>query len=85
MSQWRIVLLRPAQNYLERLPSHERKHVLDVLDQLANDPGRAPVKPLKGRPEWSLRIGDRRALVRVERESRTFFVTRIGPRGDVYK
>jgi len=78
-------LLRPARNYLARLSANERTAILDSLEALSRDPFSAQLKPLKGRPEWSLRIGDRRALIRVEREARLFIVTRIGPRGDIYK
>ena len=85
MTEWRVILLRPARRYLERLPQSEQHRILDALEELQRDPASASVKPLRGRPEWSLRIGDRRILLRVDREAQLFIVTRIGPRGDIYK
>lgn len=85
MSQWTIVLLRPARRYLERLPVDARCRILDALQQLQDDPARAPVKPLRGRPEWSLRVGGVRVLLMLDRNAQRIVVTRIGPRGDVYR
>jgi mRNA interferase RelE/StbE len=45
----------------------------------------ANIKPLKGRPEWRLRVGKYRVLFIEDRENLTYVVTVIGPRGDVYK
>lgn len=59
--------------------------MLDAFARLERDPFALQVKPLHGRPEWSLRVGESRVLLRVEREERRLVVTRIGPRGDVYK
>jgi mRNA interferase RelE/StbE len=85
VTEWRVVILRPARRYLERLPRRERERVLDALDKLQQDPTHTLVKPLEGRPEWSLRVGSRRVLFRVDRPARLFVVTQIGPRGDSYK
>jgi len=85
MGGWRLVLLRPARNYLERLPARERGSILDALEALVKDPSAAAVKKLRGRPEWSLRVRWRRVLLIPDRVNRVFVVTLIGPRGDVYK
>ncbi|TDA70455.1 MAG: type II toxin-antitoxin system RelE/ParE family toxin [Clostridia bacterium] len=84
MAEWQVILLQPARRYLERLPQKERERILKALQRLQEAPEQAPVKPLKGRPEWSLRVGGRRVLIMVDREQRRFVVTTIGPRGDVY-
>ena len=85
MPQWQVLVLRRARNYLERLPAEDRRRILDALDKLANDPPSAPVKKLKGRPEWSLHVGTRRVLFLPDKRARLIVVTDIGPRGDVYK
>jgi mRNA interferase RelE/StbE len=85
MAGWRLVLLRPARNYLQRLPVRDRDSILDALEALVKDPGAAPVKKLKGRPEWSLRVGPWRVLLMPDPLNRVLVVTLIGPRGDVYK
>lgn len=85
MSDWDVILLRPARHYLERLPRQEQERILDALEKLRSNPRHATVKPLKGRPEWRISVGGRRILFRIDEESRLFVVTLIGPRGDVYK
>lgn len=85
MSDWQLTILRPARRYLERLTDDERERIFAALVELQRDPLHGPVKPLKGRPEWSLRVGTRRVLLRVDRARRTLVVTHVGPRGDVYK
>ena len=83
--EWTVILLREARRYLDRLPRTEHERVLDALARLEHDPFGTGLKPLQRRPEWSLRVGEYRVLVRIEREARRLVVTRIGPRGDVYK
>ena len=85
MPEWQVIFLRPARRYLETLSRADQQRILDALEALRNDPASAPMKPLRGRPEWSLRVGERRVLMRVDREAQIIVVTRIGPRGDVYK
>ncbi len=83
--KWKLKLLRPASNYLKRLPNTEVLRIIDALELIASNPENSPIKPLAGRPEWSYRVGDRRILMRVEIEKREIIITRIGSRGDVYK
>lgn len=85
MSDWQIVIQRPARRYLEKLTLADRERILDDLTILQNNPENLDFKPLKGRFDWRLRVGDYRVLVRVDRENKLFVVTRIGSRGDIYK
>lgn len=85
MSEWRVILLQPAEKYLKRLPRTEQERILKALKQLQENPERARPEPLKGRPEWKLRVGGRRVLFIPDREKKLFVVTTIGPRGDIYK
>ncbi|HEY8416176.1 MAG TPA: type II toxin-antitoxin system RelE/ParE family toxin [Thermaerobacter sp.] len=82
---WRLLIAPRAHTVLKRLPAPERKRFLEAFDRLAADPSSAPAKPLQGRPEWRLRVGGWRALLRVDREAGTIVVVAIGPRGDIYK
>ncbi|VXD24418.1 Genome sequencing data, contig C225 (fragment) [Planktothrix serta PCC 8927] len=43
------------------------------------------IKPLKGRNDWCLRVGDYRVIFIIDNENKVYFVTKIGSRGDVYK
>lgn len=85
MAKWRVIILRPAERYLKRLPRHERDRILEALERLQEDPEQARPEPMQGRPEWKLRVGGRRVLFVPDREQKVFIVTTIGPRGDVYK
>jgi len=67
------------------IAARDRESILDALEAFLENPGAARVKKLKGRPEWSLRVGSRRVLIIPDRLNRVFVVTLIGPRGDVYK
>lgn len=85
MTEWRVLILRPARRYLEKLPYDDRKRILDHLKALEEDPTAVPIKTLKGRPEQSLRVGKYRILMRVDKEYKLIVVTRVGPRGNIYK
>ncbi|NJK69289.1 MAG: type II toxin-antitoxin system RelE/ParE family toxin [Microcoleus sp. SU_5_3] len=39
------------------------------------------IKPLKGRNDWRLRVGDYRVIFIIDNENKVYFVTKIGPRG----
>ncbi|MFB2834330.1 type II toxin-antitoxin system RelE family toxin [Floridanema evergladense] len=43
------------------------------------------IKPLKGRPEWRLRVGDYRIMFLIDDENKVYILTKISPRGDAYK
>ena len=85
MSEWRVILLRPAERYLKRLPRHEQERILRALERLQENPEQARPEPLVGRPEWKLGVGGRCILFIPDREGKLFVVTTIGPRGDVYE
>jgi mRNA interferase RelE/StbE len=79
-----IVYLRDARNVLKRLPLSFRGRFLEAFEMIAAGKSRTfDVKPLHARPEFRLRIGEFRAIFRVDEDKLT--VTQIGPRGDIYK
>jgi mRNA interferase RelE/StbE len=83
---WRVELTRTAQHDLRRLDPPVRARVADALRALAENPQRAGgLRKLTGAPEWRLRIGDWRAIVLLEVQSRTIVVTRVLPRGRAYR
>lgn len=84
-STWRVLIAPQAEKAMKRLPAHEQARFRVAIDRLAAGPHQVSVKRLRGRPEWSLRVGGRRALLRVDHQARVIVVVAIGPRGDVYK
>jgi mRNA interferase RelE/StbE len=85
MAAWRVLLLRPARNYLECLTTQDRRRILDALENLVRDPQGTRIGKLRGRSEFSLHVGGWRVLLVPDKLAQVFVVTRIGPRGDVYK
>lgn len=85
MNEWRFDISNAARRYLKRLPKQEQARIVEALEALIMNPQDSDFKRLKGRSEWRLRVGGYRVLIEVNREISLFFVTRIGPRGDVYK
>ncbi len=82
---WTIVVLPRAATPMKRLPSTERTRITSAIDRLAFGPRAGGAKPLHGRDEWTLRVGERRVLFRIDESKRTIVVTAVGARGDVYK
>jgi len=83
---WRVELARTAQRDLGRLDHQIRRRVQTSLRALAENPQRAgALRRLTGAPESRLRIGDWRALVTLDTQTRTIHVLRILPRGRAYR
>lgn len=82
---WRVSILPPVKKKLARLPEGERERILLALLALSSGPSVGDVKPLRGRPEWRLRVGGWRVLLRVLADEQIILALHLGPRGDVYK
>ncbi|MFI4990418.1 MAG: type II toxin-antitoxin system RelE/ParE family toxin [Solirubrobacterales bacterium] len=70
-----------AAKSLRKLPRNERERILAAIEHLPT----GDVRSLKGRPgEWRLRVGDWRALIRLDSQDRVIVVTAVKPRGGAY-
>jgi mRNA interferase RelE/StbE len=85
LADWDYVLLKPAQKYLERMQPNDQLRIISALDALITDASLLDIKPLQGRPELRLRVGKYRVLLIEDAESKTYVITTIASRGDVYK
>jgi len=85
LSSWNLIILKKPEKYLQKLSLPEQKRIIQSLKLLIQDKSLVDIKPLKGRLEWRLRVGDFRILYREDRENKTYVVTKIKSRGDVYK
>ncbi|HVW18512.1 MAG TPA: type II toxin-antitoxin system RelE/ParE family toxin [Solirubrobacteraceae bacterium] len=81
---WSLVVTRPAGRDLRRLDPPVRRRVGQALEGLLVDEQRGDVRPLVGRPEWRLRVGDWRVFYLRDTTSRIVTVTRVLPRGRAY-
>ena len=85
MNNWNLIILKKAEKYLQRLENSEQKRIILALKLLVKDKSLVDIKPLKGRSEWRLRVGDFRILYIEDQANFTYVVTKIKSRGDVYK
>jgi len=82
---WTYVLSRKAEKDLERLDVTLRRRIFEALDRLAGEAANAKIKKLKGRPDFSLRVGDWRVLLALRQSQDVIDVLRVRPRGKAYE
>lgn len=82
---WRVEIARCVEKSLARLPVREGERILIAILALRDGPTAGDLKHLHGRPEYRLRVGRWRVLLRVDRGARTIWAVDAGPRGDIYK
>ena len=85
---WTWELSDRAADGLGALDAETQQRILDKFDTVVSDEFRDPpdfAKPLTGAKPWqSLRIGDYRAIVRFNRETRVMQVGAVGHRSAIY-
>lgn len=78
------VLLHPdVEKELQALPNDIESRIRSKLEDAGADPERH-LKPLKGRDEYSLRIGKRRAIIDWVKEAGELRVLKVDTRDTVY-
>lgn len=79
------VLLHPdVEKKLQSLPADIEVRIRSKLEEAGTNPSRH-LKPLKGRDEYSLRIGKRRAIIDWVKEANELRVLEIDTRDTVYQ
>ena len=79
------VLLHPdVEKKLQRLPNDIETRIRSKLEDAGENPERH-LKPLKGRDEYSLRIGKRRAIIDWVKSQNKLRVLEIDTRDTVYE
>jgi len=79
------VLLHPdVDKKLQSLPDDVESRIRSKLEDAEDDPERH-LKPLKGRDDYSLRIGKRRAIIDWDRTQGELRVLEIDTRDTVYE
>jgi mRNA interferase RelE/StbE len=79
------VQLKPsARKELESLPSSVLTRVFRKIELLADDPGPAGCKKLKGyKDQWRIRMGDWRVVYIVDDPAKLVSITRIAHRREI--
>jgi len=78
-----VVLSKAAEKHLERLNEPTLSRIYKALAALGEEPTKGDITKLAGRDEYRLRMGNYRALFRIEADK--ILITAIAPRGQVYK
>lgn len=79
------VLLHPdVEKKLQSLPNDIEDRIRSKLEEAGANPNRH-LKPLKGRSEYSLRIGKRRAIIDWEKSRDELRVLEVDTRDTVYE
>jgi len=81
----KVAYRNEAVRTLRRMPTNERRRIMDKIDQLAVEPAQLAnqVKKLKGRSGYRLRVGDWRVVF--DDNGDVLDILAIGPRGSIYE
>jgi len=81
---YEVILENPAEKFLKKINAKEQERIIEKLRLLKENPhlGIPLIGDLSGL--WKLRIGDYRAIYKIEKEKLIVFVLKIGHRKNVY-
>jgi len=75
---------KEAKKYVSKLDSISKLRLRKAFEKLSAEPPQGDIKPMQGQDNiYRLRVGDLRALFTIDNE--LILVTKIAPRGEVYK
>ena len=83
--KYTIVIEKPAEKFIVKLPKPEKERVLKAIYQL---PDGNDIKELKGNRNkglYRLRVGDYRVIYTIDNGKLIVCVVDAGNRGDIYK
>lgn len=80
---YQIVLYKKAKKFIDGLPKHDKKRIVDAVEQLPNI---GDTKKLKGHSNlMRLRVGKYRIVYSVDNGKLIIYVIDAGNRGQIYK
>ena len=82
---WTVITGKPVQRRLERIPNPDKARLIQAIKLLAEKPELLDIKPLTGRDEHRLRVGDWRFIMKINEDEKIIRLRSLGSRGDVYK
>lgn len=85
MASYNLVITRSAAKELERVPTKDRRRIVDRIAGLAHDPRPPACEKLSGEDKYRIRQGDYRILYEIVDDRLIVTVVRVGNRRDVYK
>ena len=82
MTEYKIVIERPAEKFIVKLPRPEKERVLRAIAKLPNE---GDIKKLKGHADLlRLRVGDSRIIYTVDHGELIVMVIDADNRGQIY-
>lgn len=82
---YRIEVTPAAARQLRKLDPPIARRVQGVIALLAADPRPPNAEPLRGRPEWRVRVGNYRVLYAINDDVLLVIVLTLGHRREVYR
>ncbi len=83
--KYQVILPRSVQKELNRLPEDAAKQILARLVELESNPRPSPVKKLRGRDAWRIRVGDYRVIYEIHDRVLQIIVITVGHRREIYR
>jgi mRNA interferase RelE/StbE len=80
-----VRVLRRAMKDITELPKEYSRLVSHHINELANNPRPADAKKLRGRGDYSLRVGVHRVLYDIDDEAQVVTVYRVRHRREAYR
>ena len=82
---YRVQIRRRAQKQLNRIQEEHRERIIEAVYALSKDPRPHNSRKLEGREGYRLRVGDYRALYRIDDETREVLVAEVWHRQRDYR
>ena len=83
MKQYRIIIKKPAEKFIEKQSKRQQKNILTAIYKL---PYEGDIDTMTGRKGYyRLRVGTYRIIYTIKENVLTVEVLDVGNRGDVYK
>ena len=82
---WKVVIKKSVGQRLERIPNPDKKRIKQAIIDLADKPETLDIKPLAGRSDYRLRVGNWRLIMDIYSDEKIIHITLLDSRGDVYK
>ena len=79
---YRIVVLKRAKKFIDKLPKNEKKRIVDAIEKLPHD---GDIKKIQGHTDYyRLRVGDYRIIYTVDNGKLLICIVDAGNRGQIY-
>jgi mRNA interferase RelE/StbE len=80
-----IIVLRPAQRAIDRLPQLQAQRIFKAIQALATNPRPPGCVKLTDSEDWRIRIGDYRVVYRINDAELIITIISVAHRRDVYR